>query len=142
MYAELISDSLGIHVDPELQMLLVHTKGIGKVVLITDSTVYNNPVPEKYSYLTDPDINFDSFGGIAGSKLTLDRACRNFMQSTNCGIAQAFLAASTNPAKAVGLYDEVGSIDIGKLADLVFVDDMFAVKAVMLQGEFVEEINM
>ena len=142
MYTELISDSLGIHVNPELQCLLLHTKGVDKVILITDSTVYNNPVPERYAYLKDPDINFDSFGGIAGSKLTLDRACRNIMQHTNCGIAQAFLMASTNPAKAIGLYDELGSIDVGKRADLVFVDDMFNVKKVMLEGEFVEKINL
>ena len=132
MYAELISDSLCIHVNTELQRLLVHTKGIDKVVLITDSTVYNNPVPEKYAGVTD--LNFDDNGGIAGSKITMDQACRNIMTHTNCGIAQAFLMASTNPAKAVGLYDELGSIDVGKRADLVFVDDMFNVKKVMLGG--------
>ena len=140
VYCELISDSLGVHVDSEMQELLIHTKGVERVVLITDSTVYSNPIPEKYKHVTD--INFDMFGGIAGSKLTLDKACRNIMAHTNCGIAQAFLMASTNPAKAVGLYDELGSIDLGKRADLVFVDDMFNVKRVMLEGNFVEKINM
>lgn len=140
VYCELISDSLGIHVDSEMQELLIHTKGVGKVVLITDSTVYNNPTPDKYANATD--LNFDPFGGIAGSKLTMDKACRNIMSHTNCGIAQAFLMASTNPAKAVGLYDELGSVDLGKRADLVFVDDVFNVSRVMLEGEFVEKINM
>ena len=140
VYCELISDSLGVHVNSEMQELLIHNKGIDKVVLITDSTVYSNPVPEKYAGVTD--INFDRFGGIAGSKLTLDKACRNIMAHTNCGIAQAFLMASTNPAKAVDLYDEVGSIDVGKRADLVFVDDLFNIKKVMLEGEFVSKINM
>ena len=140
VYCELISDSLGVHVDSEMQELLIHNKGVEKVVLITDSTVYNNPTPEKYKHVTD--INFDPFGGIAGSKLTLDKACRNIMCHTNCGIAQAFLMASTNPARAVDLYDEVGSIDEGKLCDLVFVDDIFNVKKVMLRGELVEKINL
>ena len=134
VYCELISDSLGIHVNCEMQQLLIHTKGIHKVVLITDSTAYNNPNPPQYANV--PDLNFDSWGGIAGSKLTMDKACKNIMTHTNCGIAQAFLMASTNPAKAVGLYDEVGSIDKGKAADLVFVDDLFNVKRVMLNGEF------
>ena len=107
-----------------------------RVVLITDSTVYGNPIPEKYKHVTD--INFDMFGGIAGSKLTLDKACRNIMAHTNCGIAQAFLMASTNPAKAVGLYDELGSIDLGKRADLVLVDDTFEIKSVILGGEIVK----
>ena len=133
MYAELISDSLCIHVNTEMQSLLLHTKGLDKVILITDSTVHNNPVPEKYAGVTD--LNFDAKGGIAGSKMTMEQACRNIMTHTNCGIAQAFIMASRNPARAVGLGDELGSIEIDKRADLVFVDDMFNVKDVMLGGK-------
>ena len=82
------------------------------------------------------DLNFDDKGILSGSRLTLDQACRNIMAHTNCGIAQAFVMASTNPAKAIGLYDELGSIEKGKVADLVFVDDVFNVQHVMLNGEF------
>ena len=133
MYAELISDSCAIHVHPEMQQLLLHTKGVNRTVLITDSTVYNNPIPERYAHVKD--INFDHNGHIAGSKLTMDLACRNIMTHTNCGIAQAFLMASTNPARVVGMDDEIGSIEKGKIADLVFVDDRFNVKKVLLSGE-------
>ena len=132
MYAELISDSCAIHVHPEMQQLLLHTKGVNRTVLVTDSTVHNNPVPEKYAHVKD--LNFDPRGGLAGSKLTLDMASRNIMTHTNCGIAQAFLMASTNPARVVGLDDEIGSIEKGKIADLVFVDDRFNVEKVMLAG--------
>ena len=135
MFCELISDSLGIHVDPELQQMLIHIKGVHKVCLITDSTVHRNSVPEEFAHVTD--LNFDARGGIAGSRLTMDAACRNVMSHTSCGICEAFLMASTNPAKAVGFYDELGSIDIGKRADLVFVDDVFNVKRVILGGETV-----
>ena len=62
-------------------------------------------------------------------------ACRNIMTHTNCGIAQAFLMASRNPARVIGLDDEIGTIEAGKRADLVFVDDMFNVKKVMLGGK-------
>ena len=133
LYTELISDSLGIHVNCEMQQLLVHLKGIDRVVLITDSTVHHNPVPEQFAGVTD--LNFDARGGLAGSKLTMDVAARNIMTHTNCGIAQAFIMASTNPAKAIGMYDDIGSIEKGKVADLVFVDDIFNVKRVMLGGE-------
>ena len=133
MYAELISDSCGIHVHPEMQQLLLHTKGIHRVVLVTDSTVHNNPTPPQYAHVTD--LNFDHNGGIAGSKMTMDQACRNIMTNTNCGIAQAFVMASLNPAKAIGMDDRIGSIEAGKLADLVFVDDRFNVRKVMLEGE-------
>ncbi len=134
MYAELISDSLGIHVKPALQRLLLKIKGTDKVVLISDSYVGEGKAPEKYKDVTD--LSFDSNGGIAGSKLTMDVACRNIMSHTNCGICQAFLMAATNPAKAVGIDDEIGSLEEGKRANLVFVDDMFNVNKVMLNGQF------
>ena len=133
IYCELISDSLGIHVHPEMQQLLLHNKGIHKVLLITDSTHYTNPVPEEYAHV--PDLNFDPQGGIAGSKLTMNVACRNIMAHTNCGIAQAFVMASTTPARAIRMDDEIGSVEVGKRADLVFVDDKFNVKNVMLGGK-------
>ena len=133
IYTEMISDSCGIHVHPDMQKLLIHNKGIDKTVLITDSTNFAFPNPENLAHVTD--LNFDHNGGIAGSKLTMDKACRNIMSSTNCGIAQAFIMAALNPAKAVGLGDELGSIEPGKLADLVFTDDRFNVKKVMLCGE-------
>lgn len=133
VYCELICDSQGIHVNAELQQLVLHNKGVERVLLITDSTVYNNTPPARYANITD--LNFDDFGGLAGSKLTLDKACRNIMTHTNSGIAQAFIMASTTPAHAIGMADEIGSIAKGKMADLVFVDEMFNVKKVILQGE-------
>ncbi len=138
MYAELISDSYGIHVNSELQQLLIHTKGVNRVILVTDSTTFDGEAPADYAHIED--LNFDDHGGLAGSKLTMDKACQNIMKHTNCGIAQAFLMASTNPAKAIGMYDEIGSIEEGKIADLVFVDDKFNVKQVMLNG-VIQELN-
>ena len=133
MYAELISDSCGIHVHPEMQQLLLHTKGVHRVVLVTDGTVHDDPIPEQYAHIKD--LNFNLNGELSGSKLTMDQACRNIMANTNCGIAQAFIMASTNPSKVIGLDSEIGSIEVGKIADLVFVDDKFHVDKVMLKGE-------
>ncbi len=132
IYCELISDSLCIHVASDMQQLLVHTKGVDRVILITDGTLAAGENPEHLRHITD--LNFDQYGGLCGSKMTMEQACKNIMQSTSCGIAQAFKMASTNPAKAVGL-DDVGSIEVGKKADLVFVDDKFNLKKVVLGGE-------
>ena len=52
-------------------------------------------------------------------------------------VAQAFLAASTNPARAVGMDDEIGSVECGKKANLVFVDDKYKIKKVMLEGNLI-----
>ena len=133
MYAELISDSCGIHVHSDMQRMLLKAKGYERVVLITDCTSPDSEAPEEYAHIKD--LNFDPHGGIAGSKLTMNQACKNIMQHTNCGIAQAFVMASLNPAKVIGMDDEIGSIEVGKVADLVFVDDKFNVKQVMLGGK-------
>lgn len=133
MYAELISDSYGVHVHSDLQRMIVKNKGIYRVVLITDSTNYDGKNPEEFAYVDD--LCFNDLGRLAGSKLTLDKACRNIMKHTNCGIAQAFVMASLNPAKVIGMDNEIGSIEPGKIADLVFVDDKFNVQQVMVCGE-------
>lgn len=136
MYAELICDSYGMHVNAMLQRMLVKVKGYDKVVLVTDSTKIESPSPEHLRHITD--LNFDYNGDLNGSQLTMDQACRNIMSHTSCGIAQAFIMASLNPAKVVGMDDQIGSIEKGKIADLVFVDDKFNVQRVMLEGEFYE----
>ena len=136
VYCELISDSLGVHVNSDMQQLLIHTKGINRVVLISDCTTYPHPNPPAYAHV--PDLNYDEMGRIAGSKITMDQACRNVMTHTNCGIAQAFIMASLNPARVIGMHNERGSIERGKIADLVFVDDRFNVKNVILGGRAVK----
>ena len=135
VYCELISDSCAIHVPKELQRLLIKIKGYEKVVLITDSmhTDENTQVPEKYAHIKD--LNFDHNGGLAGSKMTMDYACKNIMDHTGVSIDKAFYMASTAPAKAIDMYDTIGSIKVGKMADLVICDKDINVKKVILNGE-------
>ncbi len=133
MYAELISDSLAVHVNPDLQKLILKVKGMGKVVLISDSFVSNEEPPEALRHITD--LSFDANGGLCGSRLTLDAACRNVMTHTGCSIVDAFLMASRNPARAIGMEKEIGSIEVGKKANLVIVDDQFHVQGVILNGK-------
>ena len=116
--------------------MLLQIKGVDKLLLITDSTAGQTPSPEAYAHITD--LNFDHNGDLAGSRLTMDMACKNIMTHTGCHMVQAFTMASLNPAKVIGLEREIGSVEKGKLADLVFVDDDFTVLRVMTEGEFYE----
>ena len=135
MYAEVICDSMGIHVNPALIRMILKVKGVDKIVLISDSFVSNEQAPEGLRHVTD--LVFDHNGGLCGSKLTMEVACKNMMTHTNCGIAQVFLMASRNPARVIGMEDEIGTIAVGKKANLVFVDDAFHVDTVMLEGKVV-----
>lgn len=132
IYAELISDKMGLHVDPYMQRLVRRIKGDDRIILISDQFVADGPVPSGYEEATD--INFDNAGEIAGSNLSLDVACRNFMIHTGASICDVFKFASYNPAKAVGLKN-LGEIREGAIADLIFVDDKFNVKKTILKGE-------
>ncbi len=65
-----------------------------------------------------------SDGTIAGSVTNLfDCMCR----AISYGIApeEAIAAVTMNPAKSIGIYEEVGSLTVGKRADIILVDKEF-----------------
>ena len=110
-------------------------KGDDRIILISDSFVEHGPIPEGYDGADD--INFDFAGEIAGTRLTLDQACRNIVNHTGASLCQAFKFASTNPARMLSLTDR-GSIAVGNLADLVITDHVFHVQRVFFRGEQVK----
>ena len=135
IFAELICDSVGIHVDPYLLRMIRKIKGDDRIILISDSYVAHGPVPEGYDGVTD--INFDFEGEIAGTKITLDRVCRNMMMHTGASICEVCKFASYNPAKLLGLTDR-GSVKPGNLANLLITDAEMNVKHVIFRGNMVK----
>ena len=131
IYAELICDSRGIHVDPYMLRLVRKIKGDDRIILVSDRSYADAPNPPGYEHVTD--INFDKWGDIAGSKLTLEVACRNWMKHTGASIVDAFRVGSYVPARACGFYDR-GEIREGLKADLILVDFKMNVKTVILNG--------
>ena len=132
IYAEMICDSMGIHVDPYMQRLIRKIKGEERLMLISDACVFDGPTPDGYEGVTD--LCFDDMGEIAGSKLTLEVACRNMMKHTGASIVDVFRYASYNPSRAVGLLDR-GEIRKGLRADLVICDHWMNIQSVILKGE-------
>ena len=137
MYAELICDEVGVHVVPDMIKMVVRTKGVERMILISDSMCdkygYKNNEAEGIVY--GPDLNYDDRGWLAGSHLTLDNACRNLMAHTGYGLCHAIRFVSVNPARMLGIFDEVGSLAPGKRADLLIMDDAVHIEKVMLRGE-------
>ena len=141
MYAELICDETGIHVVPDLIKLIVRTKGVEKVCLISDSmlarTDYKNNEAEGIWYGSD--LNYDSTGWLAGSRMTLENGVRNMMVHTGYGLCHAIRMATLNPAKLLGIDRRVGSLAPGKTANLIIIDDTVRVEKVILQGQLAVE---
>ena len=138
IYAEIISDSMGIHVDPYMQRLIRKIKTDDRIILISDQTIHEPMHVPGLEHVTDLNFTYRRDGriDISGSKLTLNVACRNYMKHTGASIVDAFKVASYNPANVVGLFDR-GEIAEGKRADLIFVDIKMNVKSVILNGKVV-----
>ena len=144
LYCELICDSLGAHVSPYNARLALRAASEDRIVLITDASVETGGGEagvEPPAYAGATDLNFDVNGQLSGSYLTLNRACANFMRLTGADVRTAFKCASTNPAKALGLFDRIGSLEPGKAADIVLTDGAFNVRGVWFHGEPVAEIR-
>ena len=61
------------------------------------------------------------------------------MTHTGYGLCHAIRMATLTPAQMLGIDDQVGSLDVGKKANLILIDDMVNVKKVILEGELVAE---
>ena len=135
MLKEAISQSKLVNRSKEVLLRLVKKiKGDDRIILISDAYVDHGPIPEGDLYEGADDINFDFSGEIAGSKMILDGSCRNMMVHTGASLCQVFKYASTNPATMLGLQNELGSIGIGKKANLITVDHEFNIQSVYLNG--------
>ncbi|KIL40331.1 hypothetical protein SD70_13855 [Gordoniibacillus kamchatkensis] len=129
IYAEVIPDKQGVHVRPLMLKLILKAKGAGRVIIITDG------MPDSGLAGSDePDVNYNHKGDLAGSKLTMDAAVRNMMLHTGAGIVDAFRMASLNPAKAIRMDREIGSIEVGKWGNLIVLDSDIRVRTVVLRG--------
>lgn len=138
VYCEMICD--GLHLHPAIVRLLWKTKGPQRLVAITDSIMaaglpdgnyhlgVNQVVVEK------GDAKLASDGTRAGSTLTQDRALRNLLSFTGLSLEEILPVLTENPAKLIGVYDRKGSIEDGKDADLVVLDEQNQVADVFLRG--------
>ncbi|MBO7519790.1 MAG: amidohydrolase family protein, partial [Clostridia bacterium] len=99
MYAEVICDSKGIHVSPDMLKLILKIKGKDKLILISDSFASGEKSPPELAHITD--LNFGASGELCGSNLTLNVACRNMVNHTGVSVNDVFLMASRNPARVI-----------------------------------------
>ena len=135
---ELICD--GYHIHPAVVLATYRMFG-EKLNLISDSLRCAGMPDGPYELGGQPIELKDGLarlldGTIAGSSISLLDAVRNVV-NFGLPLADAFYAASTAPAQAAGLAD-IGSLEVGKAADLLVLDDQLNLKAVFVDGRQVK----
>lgn len=130
MTAEVIADSLGGHVRPTYLKLIYKCKGADRIALVSDCCAGGDTMGS--------DVNVID-GVLYGSQLTLSVAIRNMRKHTGAPICDLIKMVTSTPAKAVGLFRDRGSIEPGKVADLVALDEDLNVKGVLLEGNFIRK---
>lgn len=133
---ELIADTF--HVNPGLYKLVAKAKG-DKLCLITDCMRAGGMVDGDYTLGGQHVIKTGiqcllEDGTIAGSVLELNAAVRNLKEHTDLSLAEVFACASLNPAKAIGEDDKIGSLEVGKCADIMICDDEINVITTIING--------
>jgi len=137
--AELIAD--GVHVHPVALRLAVARKGPERICLVTDSIIATGVGDGVYTWgegkieVQGSRATIRGSGILAGSILTLNAAVKNMIGWTDVTINQAINMASLNPARVLGVEEEIGSIHIGKLANLVVLDKNFQIVDTILRGK-------
>jgi N-acetylglucosamine-6-phosphate deacetylase len=138
---ELIND--GTHLHPAALELAFHHAGAERVALITDAMDAAGFGDGRYMLgpleveVSEGVARLVEGGSIAGSTLTLDRAFKRAVTIDRIPVEDVVTAISANPARLLGSYDEIGSLEPGKYADLVVLDHQFDLKGVMRRGEWV-----
>jgi N-acetylglucosamine-6-phosphate deacetylase len=146
VFVEVVND--GMHVHPSVVSLVFAAAGAHRTALITDAMEAAGSADGKYPLgpltveVSGGAVRVAGTDTLAGSTLTMDNALRNTVLSVGVPIEQAAIAAALTPARALGLADRVGSLEPGKYADLVVLNEDLRVVAVMRRGRWVHGMGV
>lgn len=140
MHVELIAD--GIHVHPAVVAMVHQAVPAHRIVLVTDAMAATGSIDGQYMLgelavtVTEGVARLTEGGALAGSTLTMDAAVRLVVGECGFSLTEAVLAASVTPARLLRR-DDIGSIEVGKAADLVLLDDDLTLRRVWQRGAVV-----
>ena len=128
----------GVHVDASVLKLILRSKTSERISLISDAIAPTGLDDGEYQIWGEKiqvqnGRTQNAHGKIAGSVVTMLDAVR-MMRSL--GVSESALArmASLNPARLLGIDDDCGSIEEGKRADLVALDQEGNVRLTIIGG--------
>lgn len=125
LMVEMIVD--GVHIHPTVVKSTYRAKGADEIILITDAMRAKGLGEGTYD-LGGQEVKVENGkvlladGTLAGSIVKMDEAVRNMIAYTGCSLRDITKMTAVNPAKQTGIWDNTGSITVGKDADLVLLD--------------------
>lgn len=136
--AEIICD--GIHIHPSMVRAVFKMMGAERMIFISDS-MRATGMPDGQYTLGGLDVKVRgnratlvSDGALAGSVTNLADCMRMAVTKMRIPLETAIACATKNPAISLGVYDERGSISVGKKADIVLIDKDLVLKTVIKDG--------
>ena len=134
---ELIVDN--VHVHPAMQRIIYAAKRGAHIIPITDSMracglsdgiseLGGQRVYVKGTLATLAD------GTIAGSVLCMNDGLRILRENIGADIPAVVEMATRTPAEELGVYGELGSLSVGKYADIAIFDEEFRIRRTIVGG--------
>lgn len=140
VYAELICD--GIHIHPAVIRATFKMYGEDRIVFVSDSIEATGLKDGNYQ-LGGQEVTVVgkearlADGTIAGSVTNLMDCLRYAVKSAKIPLGAAVKCAAVNPAKSIGIYDTVGSLDKGKTADILLLNQNLDIVHLIHKGKIV-----
>jgi N-acetylglucosamine-6-phosphate deacetylase len=141
MSTEVIAD--GCHLAPELLDFAWRMKGAERLCLVTDANRAVDMPPGRYRFgpretgtwfESDGNVGFVPGEGLASSVKGMDHMVRTMAARTSASLPEVIRMASLTPAQRAGMDDRIGSLESGKLADVLVLGETLEVERVFVAG--------
>lgn len=134
---ELIAD--GVHVHPAAMRFLFDVKGEHNVCVVTDAVAYAGMPDGEYgdSVVTGGEVYLKGTNTLAGSSLTMLRALQLVLQFTGRPLERALPAFTGVPARQAGADTRKGTLEQGKDADFLILDEDLELLGTFVRGKAV-----
>ena len=136
---EIICD--GIHLHPSTVRTTFKMFGDDRIILISDSMMACGLEDGQYT-LGGLDVSvkgnlatLTEGGNLAGSVTNLMDCLRVAVKDMKIPLEKAVKCATMNPTKAIGIYDRYGSLEPGKIADVVVLDENLKIRHIIKDGK-------
>jgi len=141
MSTEVIAD--GEHLAPDLLEYTYRAKGAKRLCLVSDANRAVDIKPGEYRigpkengepFISNGKIGACPTGGLASTVFGLDHMVRTMFNNTSALLHDAVRMASLTPAELIGIADDIGSLEVGKLADVVVLSKEIRTQRVFTEG--------